>query len=259
MLSVKRGCLVIASITIILRLIDVQLPKLFYVKVQTLNKNTLLLVVLSLVVVLVILLARQSTRPTNSENTSRTLTSTLSPANSSLSDQNSDRKLDAVLDGISQLNLGLNDLRERVSELEQSAGTDIEPAADEQVPLEDNSEVDFEANYSAFIMSLDTEFEALSDDISEQQQNAIQNLFLNRVDPTYQNVQVKDLECRGSSCRIELVLEGGVESEDLETEFMADAARLGLNRVRGYKKSESEQDSYVYFLSPPKQTNAMER
>ena len=213
-----------------------------------------------MVVILVIILALKSHHSSTSEYSNPVVANIPAPTEGSQTDQNFDNKLDTVLAGISQLNSGLNNLSQRVAELEQSA--DSEPAVTGQASVDDAySEADLQANYHSFIASLDTDFaaEALSADFSEQHQNAMQNLFLNVEKPNYQNVQVKNLECRSSSCKVELVLEGSDNSEDFESDFMIDAAKLGLTRVRGYEKSESGQDSYVYFLSAVKPKDAMER
>lgn len=181
-----------------------------------------------------------------------------SQAEDSQSDQNFDRKLDMILSAMSQLNSDVSKLNQRVGDLEESGDPKSTEAIGSNIE-EDYGEADIQSTYSNFTASLDEDFatEPLSLGFAEQQQNEVQNLFLDVEKPYYQNAQIKNLECRSSSCKVEVVLGGNFDSGDFESEFMVDSAKLGLARVRGYEKNESGQKSYVYFLSAPKTDNSL--
>ena len=222
------------------------------------NKIKLGLITLSAVAGLLILLAVILYKSSPSYESKPSFANVPSQTEDSQSDLNFDRKLNMILAGISQLNSDVSKLNQRVGDLEESSDSKSTEVIGSNIE-EDYSEADIQATYSSFTASLDEGFaaEPLSLGFAEQQQNEVQNLFLDVEKPYYLNAQIKNLECRSSSCKVEVVLEGDFNSGDFESEFMVDSAKLGLTRVRGYEKNESGQKSHVYFLSSAKTDNSV--
>jgi hypothetical protein len=223
-----------------------------------LNKIKLGLIALSAVAGLLILFTVILYKSSPSIDSKTNFANVPSQTEDSQSDQNLDRKLDMILAGISQLNSDVNNLNQRVAELEESGDSKSTEVIGSNID-EAYGEPDIQAIHSNFTAFLDEDFaaEPLSLGFSERQQDEVHNLFLDVEKPYYQNVQIKNLECRSSSCKVEVVLEGNFNSGDFESEFMVDSAKLGLSRVRGYEKNESGQKSHVYFLSAAKTDNSV--
>ena len=177
-----------------------------------------------------------------------------SPVESIQGSSSTDQKLDLIVDGLSRLSHDLNDVSQRVAALEEheAAGSkgDTKTREVEHPMLSDE---ELAAQRRIFEVALEDSFNAepIAEDWSLAAQDKVNNLFLNTENQLYQNSNIKNLECRSTSCKIELVLEEQINRGDFEGEFLSDVAELGFPRVRGYQATEGGQTAEVYFLSPP--------
>ena len=148
-------------------------------------------------------------------------------------------------------------LNQRVDELESNALSETSEIYDtdsqeivsteyESQPLE---KVDREK-----VLASQFQAELIDSDWSEAAQTKLDSLFYKQDTEYFGNVDVAGIECRSTSCKIDLQLQGSIDVEDFEFNFFVDASAEGFPRVSSTINETTGLRSY--YLSDQSQSGA---
>lgn len=164
-----------------------------------------------------------------------------------------DKDVNGLSEQLSKLTSALTDIDQRLSALEANSSI-VTPTieSDGLAEIRRQRNQDPEVAHQQFVNSLQESFavEPVSAAWSEESSSSIQTMFLQPEVPIFQTSQLVGLECRSSSCRVEVAHDESVATDDFESEFLIEASKAGFNRVRGHLvEAEDGTQGGVYYFS----------
>lgn len=171
-------------------------------------------------------------------------------------------KLDQLNAGIEKTQKTVNDLSQRVQIIEtlgaestnSGASTEIKDIAQflPQARTAEQSQEDLQD----FMQSLEVDFTAqdLDEAWGADSEAKISETFQNQDNLAYKAIRLANVECRSSSCKVDVSYEQEADTEEFESEFVIDAMKKGFPRVRG--RIDPETGTASYYLSQSNDSDA---